>query len=96
MEILVTYDVSTETNEGKRRLRKVAEACLAYGQRVQKSVFECSLNEMQLEQLKHRLLQCMSEQEDSLRIYRMTQSRERYLWTFGQQHDIDYDAPLIF
>ncbi|MBV9613907.1 MAG: CRISPR-associated endonuclease Cas2 [Chloroflexi bacterium] len=96
MDILVTYDVSTETNEGKRRLRKVAEACLAYGQRVQKSVFECSLNEMQLEKLKHRLLQCMSEQEDSLRIYRMTQSRERYLWTFGLQHDIDYDAPLIF
>jgi CRISPR-associated protein Cas2 len=96
MDILVTYDVSTETAEGKRRLRKVAEACLAYGQRVQKSVFECSLNEMQLVQLKHRLLQCMNEQEDSLRIYRITQSRERYLWTFGQQHDIDYDAPLIF
>jgi len=97
MDILVTYDVCTETAEGKRRLRKVAEACLAYGQRVQKSVFECSLkNEMQLEQLKHRLLQCMSEHEDSLRIYRMTQSRERYLWTFGLQHDIDYDAPLIF
>lgn len=95
MDILVTYDVSTETKEGKRRLRRVAEACLAYGQRVQKSVFECSINEMQLEQLKQRLLRCMSEQEDSLRIYRMTHSRERYLWTFGQQHDIDYDAPLI-
>lgn len=96
MDILVTYDVSTETNEGKRRLRKVAEACLAYGQRVQKSVFECSLNEMQLEQLKHRLLQSMSEEEDSLRIYRMSQARSRYLWTFGIQHDVDYDAPLIF
>ena len=67
MDVLVTYDVSTETNEGKRRLRHVAEACLAYGQRVQKSVFECSLNEMQLEKLKHRLLQCISEQEDSLK-----------------------------
>jgi CRISPR-associated protein Cas2 len=96
MDILVTYDVSTETTEGKRRLRKVAEVCLAYGQRVQKSVFECSLNEMQLEQLKHRLRQCVSEQEDSLRIYRMTQSRERYLWTYGLQHAIDYDAPLIY
>ncbi len=96
MNILVTYDVNTETNEGKRRLRKVAEACLAYGQRVQKSVFECSLNEMQLEKLKQRLLQCMSETEDSLRIYRMTQSRDRYLWTYGIQHDIDYNAPLIF
>ncbi len=96
MNILVTYDVNTETNEGKRRLRKVAEACLAYGQRVQQSVFECSLNEMQLEKLKHRLLECMSETEDSLRIYRMTQSRERYLWTYGVQHDVDYHAPLIF
>ena len=96
MDILVTYDVSTETNEGKRRLRKVAEACLAYGQRVQKSVFECSLNEMQLETLKRRLLQCVSEQEDSLRIYRLSQPRERYLWTYGLQHEIDFDAPLIF
>ncbi|GCE06144.1 CRISPR-associated endonuclease Cas2 [Dictyobacter aurantiacus] len=96
MDILVAYDVCTETNEGKRRLRKVAEACLAYGQRVQKSVFECSLNEMQLEQLKQRLLQVMSETEDSLRIYRMTQVRSRYLWTFGNQHDVDYNAPLIY
>lgn len=96
MDILVAYDVSTETPDGRRRLRKVAEACLTYGQRVQKSVFECTLNEMQLEQLKHRLLQCMNAQEDSLRIYRMSQVRERYLWTFGVQHDIDYDAPLIF
>ena len=55
MDIVVTYDVSTETAAGKRRLRKVAEACLAYGQRVQQSVFECALDEMQLEQLRHRL-----------------------------------------
>ena len=96
MDVLVTYDVNTETNEGKRRLRKVAEVCLAYGQRVQKSVFECSLNEMQLEKLKHRLLQCISEQEDSLRIYRLSQPRERYLWTYGLQYEIDFGSPLIF
>lgn len=96
MDILVTYDVNTETNEGKRRLRKVADACLSYGQRVQKSVFECSLNDVQLEKLKHRLLQCVNEQEDSLRIYRLSQPRERYLWTYGVQHDVDYNAPLVF
>ncbi len=96
MDVLVTYDVSTETNEGKRRLRHVAEACLAYGQRVQKSVFECSLNEMQLEALTHRLLHCISEQEDSLRIYRQAQPRERYLRTYGLQYEMDFDAPLIF
>jgi CRISPR-associated protein Cas2 len=95
MDVLVAYDVSTETTEGKRRLRKVAEACLAYGQRVQKSVFECSLNEMQFEKLRQRLLQCINEQEDSLRIYRLPQASEYTLWTYGVQHKIDFGGPLI-
>lgn len=95
MDVLVAYDVNTETTEGKRRLRKVAEVCLAYGQRVQKSVFECSLNEMQFEKLRHRLLRCMSEQEDSLRIYRLPQPSEHTLWTYGVQHKIDFGGPLI-
>lgn len=95
INVLVTYDVSTETSDGQRRLRKVAEACLAYGQRVQKSVFECTLTEVQLEKFKHQLLRCVNEQEDSLRIYRLPQPRERCLWTFGVQHDIDFRGPLI-
>jgi CRISPR-associated protein Cas2 len=95
MYVLVAYDVNTETPEGRKRLRKVAEACLAYGQRVQKSVFECSLTEMQLEALKHRLIQCVTEDVDSLRIYRLSSARDRHLWTFGVTHDIDYSGPLI-
>ncbi len=95
MDVLVTYDVATETPAGRRRLRKVADACMAYGQRVQKSVFECSLNEMQLDLLKHQLLSVMDEVEDSLRIYRLSQARERYLWTYGAKHEIDYSGPLI-
>lgn len=95
MDLLVAYDVNTETNKGKRRLRKVADVCLAYGQRVQKSVFECSLNEMQIISFKHRLLECIDEHEDSLRIYRLTHPRERYLWTYGIQHEFDYNGPLI-
>ena len=41
MMVLVTYDVNTETPEGRRRLRQVAKECVNYGQRVQNSVFEC-------------------------------------------------------
>lgn len=41
MLILVTYDVSTEDNAGKKRLRQVAKECVNYGTRVQNSVFEC-------------------------------------------------------
>jgi CRISPR-associated protein Cas2 len=44
--VLVTYDVSTTMPEGERRLRRVAQVCVNFGQRVQKSVFECSVSEM--------------------------------------------------
>jgi CRISPR-associated protein Cas2 len=95
MRILVTYDVSTETPAGKRRLRKVALVCLAFGQRVQKSVFECTLTEMQLAEFERRLVRCINEKEDSLRIYRLREDREQYLKIYGIAHDIDFDAPLI-
>ena len=37
MLIIVSYDVSTETRAGRRRLRRVAKTCKGTGQRVQKS-----------------------------------------------------------
>jgi CRISPR-associated protein Cas2 len=95
MDIVVTYDVNTETPEGRKRLRKVADICLGFGQRVQKSVFECSLTEMQLTTLQHALMHCIDDQQDSLRIYRLPQPRARYLWTHGVQHDVDYHGTLI-
>ena len=95
MEILVTYDVSTETTEGRRRLRRVAKLCEAYGQRVQKSVFECILNAGQLEELRHRLLLEVEIKEDSLRIYRLREPRDRYLQIIGQQPMFDLRDPLV-
>lgn len=41
MMVIVSYDVSTTTKDGRRRLRKVARICEDFGQRVQNSVFEC-------------------------------------------------------
>jgi CRISPR-associated protein Cas2 len=95
VDVLVTYDVSTETPAGQRRLRKVAEACLAFGQRVQKSVFECTLTDMQFEALTHRLLKCINQEEDSLRIYLLARGRDRCLKAYGVRHDVDYKGPLI-
>ncbi|GIV53193.1 MAG: hypothetical protein KatS3mg038_3714 [Candidatus Kapaibacterium sp.] len=37
--VLVSYDVSTVTPEGARRLRQIAQHCLNYGIRVQKVGF---------------------------------------------------------
>lgn len=95
MEILVAYDVSTMMPAGERRLRRVAQICLAFGQRVQKSVFECSLTEAQFEALEDRLLRCIKPDEDSLRIYRLVEPRSRYVRVHGRNHDIDFRAPLI-
>lgn len=95
MEVLVTYDVATDSADGRKRLRRVAKICEAYGQRVQKSVFECVVNAAQFELLKHKLRQTMNEQEDSLRVYRLHEPRERYVEVFGQRPAFDLREPLI-
>ena len=95
MDILVTYDVNTETKEGRRRLRKVAEACKDYGQRVQYSVFECRVNEMQYETFQARLLKIFNPKTDSIRFYRLRSPREKYVESFGLDDYTDFDDPLI-
>lgn len=95
MEYLVTYDVSTIEAAGQRRLRKVAQACEAHGQRVQKSVFECTLNAAQKEQFVHQLSQIIDDEEDSLRIYRLQQPREDNLEVLGKSLTLDLHDPLI-
>lgn len=95
MEVLVAYDVATETRAGQRRLRRVAITCLGYGQRVQKSVFECRVTEAQLEELEDRLRREIDEAEDRLRIYRLAGPRERYVKVFGVPPPNDFRGPLI-
>ena len=69
MQVLITYDVSTTTVEGRRRLRRAAKTCLDYGQRVQNSVFECLIDPAQLVTVRNQLLQIIDPTTDSLRIY---------------------------
>ena len=95
MQVLVTYDVSTTTPEGERRLRRVAQTCVNFGQRVQKSVFECTVNEMQYEKLKRELVALIDAQVDSLRIYRLAMPKEQFCECFGMQRQIDFEGPLV-
>ncbi len=71
MLVLITYDVNTTSAEGKRRLRTVAKKCVAHGQRVQNSVFECLLDEAQYRMLKAELTQTIDVEKDSLRFYEL-------------------------
>lgn len=95
MLFLVTYDVSTETPEGRRRLRNVAKCCQNYGQRVQKSVFECQLNNTDLYRFEKQLLEKIDECEDSLRIYRIHEPVELNRKEFGNITATNFDDTLI-
>ena len=95
MWILVTYDVSTETAEGRARLRRVAKACEDYGQRVQKSVFECTVSDTTFIEMKARLLDIMDENEDSIWFYKIPGGRERQVEEFGVSNVIDFSGPLL-
>ena len=95
MELLVAYDVATETKEGRRRLRRVANLCVANGQRVQKSVFECVLTDTQVERFTYRLLREIEVSQDSLRIYRLREPRDAYTQVFGSAPMVDFGGPLI-
>lgn len=95
MEVLIAYDVSTESRAGRRRLRRVAKACLNFGQRVQLSVFECSLTNAQYEALIDEVTGEIDETEDCLRIYRIAQPREENVRIWGRDDRIDPRQPMI-
>lgn len=95
MLLIVCYDVSTETSAGRRRLRQVAKACERVGQRVQKSVFECRLDQAQWEDLERRLLDTIDPAQDCLRFYRLTEPVELHIKEFGKFQAIDFDGPLV-
>lgn len=95
MLIIVTYDVSTETAAGRKRLRRVAKTCESMGQRVQKSVFECTVDEMQFEKLERTLLAEIDVTQDNLRFYRITEPVEVRVKQYGCFRSVDFDGPLI-
>lgn len=95
MLILVTYDVSTKTAKGRRRLRRVAKVCKDYGQRVQKSVFECTVNAATYVILEKRLLKEVDLKEDSLRLYKLTEPLDKNVKEYGCFKALDFEGPLI-
>ncbi len=95
MLIIVTYDVSTESSAGRKRLRRVSKACERVGQRVQKSVFECTVSEMQFEQLERELLAEIDVSQDNLRFYRITEPVELRVKQHGCFRSVDFEGPLV-
>lgn len=96
MLYLICYDVSTTTPQGRRRLRQVAQACKNYGQRVQKSLFECLVEPDQWLLLRDSLLAIVNPDEDSLRIYPLNELVRRQIEHIGFNPTIDLEGTLFF
>ncbi len=94
MLILIAYDVATTDRAGARRLRRVAQACKDYGQRVQNSVFECRVDEKHWVLLRARLLSEIENEEDSLRFYFL--DADVVIEHHGIGRPVNLEDPLIF
>ena len=96
MLVLITYDVNTETEAGRKRLRKVAKQCVNYGQRVQNSVFECQVDAVKYREIKAILEALIDKEKDSLRFYNLGEKYKTKVEHIGANPGYDVTAPLIF
>ncbi|MGB3614806.1 MAG: CRISPR-associated endonuclease Cas2 [Elainellaceae cyanobacterium] len=80
MFYLICYDVVLD-----RRRNRVAHLLEGYGMRVQKSVFECLLNDNQYEMLERKLTKYINAEEDQVRFYPMSAHTRRKVNILGHQ-----------
>lgn len=95
MLVLITYDVNTETKEGRTRLRKVAKQCVNYGTRVQNSVFECVMDAAKCREVKQILEDIIDKEKDSLRFYYLGDKYKTKVEHIGAKVAVKVDEPLI-
>lgn len=93
--VLITYDVNTESDGGKKRLRKVAKQCLNYGQRVQNSVFECVIDSAKFRTLQYNLLDIIDSDRDSIRFYYLGNNYRSKIEHFGAKPSKDVEGILM-
>ncbi|NMA66103.1 MAG: CRISPR-associated endonuclease Cas2 [Clostridiaceae bacterium] len=95
MMILITYDVNTQDDAGKTRLRKVAKKCVNYGQRVQNSVFECVIDSTTFVRVRHELEEIIDPEKDSLRYYHLGKNWRRKVTHIGAKETYDPEGTLL-
>jgi CRISPR-associated protein Cas2 len=95
MLVVVSYDVSTTTPEGRRRLRNAAKQCQNFGQRVQNSVFECVVDPDKWVELRNRLLRICDPEKDSLRFYFLGAKWRGKVEHHGTKKILDPDGALF-
>lgn len=87
--IVVIYDIV----DNKKRT-KMAKALLGYGERVQRSAFECHLTKRKYERMMREILEYIDEEKDLLRIYKLTANAQTKMWG-NVPETIDEDFIII-
>ena len=95
MFILITYDVNITSEDGSKRLRRVAKVCQNYGKRVQNSVFECVVTEAQFVTLRDQISKIIQDEQDSVRFYLLGSNWKRRIETLGKNNGLDFTGELI-
>jgi CRISPR-associated protein Cas2 len=95
MMVLITYDVETVTDGGRKRLRKVAKKCENHGQRVQNSVCECLLEPHEFVKLKNELEKIIAPDRDSIRYYFLGSNWKKRVEHVGAKPGYDPEGTLI-
>ena len=95
MYVLIAYDVSVLSAEGRKRLRQVAKACSDYGQRVQNSLFECKLEPAEFVELRSRILDIIDTGEDSVRFYQLGKNWKGRIEHYGAKSTYDIEGSLV-
>jgi CRISPR-associated protein Cas2 len=95
MYVLITYDVATDSSDGKRRLRQVSRACERRGQRVQYSVFECKIEAADWVSFREELVRLINPDVDSLRFYKLGRQWKKRVEHHGANVGYDVDGPLL-
>lgn len=95
MLVLITYDVNTETEAGRKRLRHVAKQCVNYGQRVQNSVFECVMDAAKCREVKNKLEKIIDKDKDSLRFYYLGNNYQNKVEHIGSKESYNVEGTLI-
>ena len=95
MLVLITYDVNTTSPEGRKRLRSVAKKCVAHGQRVQNSVFECLVDAAKFSRLKAELEALIDPEKDSLRFYNLGNNYKNRTEHIGSKQNYEPEGVLM-
>ncbi len=95
MDALITYDIADTEGEGRKRLKRIAQICERYGQRVQLSVFECRLSPTRMARMMMEVRDVIDPDLDSVIVYRFPGKLSDSRLSLGRKESRELGDPWI-